>query len=341
MLKYSILLAALLTCTASAQSAPRTVGPDPDTGKVYGVWKRAPHSKGSHTLDNLIIKDVSKTCRDDCLEIEDNSGPVTVQGGTWRHVGSPEKISAAFTNQNGSLILNAVTAIGSYDPAVSANVKFPNTDLVMSAQRTFLVINGGTFKKAWDAPIDTKATTRLTGTVTVEDSRVGLKVWGPLVGDTLVSRNQRDGNIACLKSPVVTCNIFLRKLIVWDTNPNGLLVGFQGDGGVVTIPECELHVPATYRLRWDLAGNKNTKLVLGPTCARDGKVVVYVPPKATGPVDQIVDAGQLLPDGFADGMITLGPKWAKTLGLKANTVVRHLDGFRYQVVPNGLLTPYQ
>lgn len=325
---FLMLTAIILAIPAIAQSAPRTVGPSADDGKVYGVWKRAPHSKGSHTLDNVLIKDVSKTCRDNCLEIEDGSGPVTVQGGTWRHVGPPDKISAAFTNQNGSLILDGVTAIGSYDPAVSAKVKFPNTDLVMSAQRTFLTINGGTFSKAWDAPIDTKATTTLTGTVTVEDSRVGLKVWGPLIGDTLVSRNPRDGHIACLQSPVVTCGIHLRKLIAFDTNPNGLLVGFQGSNGVVQIDDCELHVPATYRVSWIKAGSQNTKLILGPTCAKDGKVVVA----PMRPAAQTVDAGQLLPDKSKDGMITLGPKWAKALGLKTNTVVRHLDGFRYQVV---------
>jgi hypothetical protein len=332
MLKYSILLAALLTGTALAQSAPRTVGPDPDTGKVYGVWKRAPHSKGSHTLDNLIIKDVSKTCRDDCLEIEDGSGPVTVKGGTWRHVGSPEKISAAFTNQNGSLILNGVTVTGSYDPKVQVKAEFANTDDVMSAQRTFLTINGGSFSNAWDAAIDSKATTTLTGTVTVENNGVGLKIWGPATAETVIAKGNRRGQVSCLRSPVVGCNLFLDTLIVFDTNPNGLVFGFQGSDTTIRVRKCEFHVPPSYRLKWEKEGVKNANLIVGPTCAKDGKVVVYVPPKATGPVDQIVDAGQLLPDGFADGMITLGPKWAKTLGLKTNTVVRHLDGFRYQVV---------
>lgn len=324
---------ALMAGPSFAQTSPKTIGPDPDTGKVYGVWKRAPHSKGSHTLDKLTIKYVSKTCRDDCLEIEDSSAPVTVKGGTWRHVGSPEKISAAFTNQNGTLILDGVTAVGGYDPAIKTTVKFPNTDLVMSAQRTYLTVNGGTFSKAWDAGIDTKATTTLTGTVTIEDSRVSLKVWGPLVGDTLVSRNPRDGNVACLKSPVVTCNIYLRKLVVWDKNPNGLLVGFQGDDGVVVIPECEIHAPPTYRVSWVKPGSKNTKLVLGPTCAKDGKVVLAPAKSAASSVAaQIVDAGELLPDGSKDGLITLGSKWAARLKLKTNTVVRHLDGYRYVVV---------
>jgi hypothetical protein len=330
-----LLSAALFAAPAIAQGPTyrTTIGPSPDTGKIYGNWKRAPHIKGLHTLDNVLIKDVSKTCRDDCLEIEDNSGPVTVQGGTWRHVGSPDKISAAFTNQNGNLILNGVTAIGGYNPTIKTAVKFPNTDLVMSAQRTFLTINGGSFSNAWDAGIDTKATTTMTGKVAVDNSRVSLKVWGPLVGDTLVSRNARDGDVACLKSPVVTCKIHLRKLIVWNDDPNGLLVGFQGSDGIVQIDECENHVRPTYRTSWIKPGSKNTKLILGPTCAKDGKVVVAPVKPVASPAAQIVDAGQLLPDGDGDGLIALGSKWAKALGLKASTVVRHLDGFRYQVVP--------
>lgn len=59
------------------------------------------------------------------------------------------------------------------------------------------------------------------------------------------------------------------------------------------------------------------------------------PPKASNsaaPAGQIVDAGQLLPDGSKDGLFQLGSKWAKSVGLKTNTVVRRLDGFRYQVV---------
>lgn len=122
----------------------------------------------------------------------------------------------------------------------------------------------------------------MTGTVTVEDSRVSLKVWGALVGDTLVSRNARDGDVAALQSPVVTGNIHLRTLIVWNEDPNGLLVGFQGDGGIVRIDDCELHVPPTYRVSWIKPGAKNTKLILGPSCVQRGKVVV-APVKAIAP----------------------------------------------------------
>lgn len=50
------------------------------------------------------------------------------------------------------------------------------------------------------------------------------------------------------------------------------------------------------------------------------------------PAAQIVDAGQMLPDNSKDGLIELGAAWAAKLKLKTGTVVRHLDGFRYQVV---------
>lgn len=327
-----LLLSAIAIATPAAAEQPsyrKTIGPSPDDGKIYGNWKRAPRAKGDHTLDNVLIKDVSKTCRDDCLEIEDASGPVTVQGGTWHHVGSPEKISAAFTNQNGNLILEGVTIVGSYDPKVKVKAEFANTDDVMSAQRTFLTVKGGSFSNAWDAAIDSKATTTLTGTVTVENNGVGLKIWGPATAETVIAKGNRRGQISCLRSPVVGCDLYIRKLIVFDDNPNGLLVGFQGSNTTVRIGECELHVPASYRWKWVKEGVKNANLIVGPTCAVNGKVVVA--PDA-GPAAQIVDAGQLLPDGSKDGLITLGSKWAKTLGLKTNTVVRHLDGFRYQVV---------
>lgn len=314
-----------------AQSSARVIGPSADTGKVYGIWKRAASSKGSHTLDNLTIKNVSVTCRGNCLEIEDNSGPVTVLGGTWRHVGSPEKISAAFTNQNGNLILDGVTAIGSYDPKVIVKAEFANTDDVMSAQRTYLTIINSSFSNAWDAGIDTKATATLKGTVTVENNGVGLKVWGPTTVETLIAKGNRRGQISCLRSPAVGCDLYIRKLIVFDDNPNGLLVGFQGPNTTVRIGECELHVRPTYRLAWIKDGVTGTKLIVGPSCGKDGKVVV-APVKPAAPATQIVDAGQLLPDNTPDGLITLGSKWAKVLDLKTNTIVRHLDGFRYQVV---------
>jgi hypothetical protein len=318
---------------AIAQSSARVIGPSADTGKVYGIWKRAASAKGNHTLDNLLIRDVSVTCSGNCLEIEDNSAPVTVQGGVWHHRASPEKISAIFTNKNGGLILSNVVAIGNYDGR-PVKAEFANTDGAMAAQRTLLTVNGGTFRGFWDAGIDTKAMTTMTGTVTAEDNRVSLKVWGPLVGDTLVSINSRDGDVAALKSPVVTGNIYLRKIVVRNSNPNGLLASFQGDGGVIRIDECELHVPATYRVSWVKAGSKNTKLILGPTCAKDGKVVVApLKPLADAQGAQIVNAGQLLPDGSRDGLIKLGAVWAAKLKLKTGTVVRHLDGFRYQVVP--------
>lgn len=320
-----------MVTSSLAQSAPRTIGPDTIVQTTSVI--DALHGKGLRRYDNLTVKDMNATCSHYCIRIEDNSAPVTIKGGTWRHNGTPEKISGVFANVNGRMIVDGVTAIGNYDSAVKPTAKFPNEDGIMAAQRTSLTVNGGTFRDFWDAGIDTKATTVMTGTVTVDNSRVSLKVWGPLVGETLVSRNPRDGNVACLESPVVTCGIYLRKLIVWDTNPNGLLVGFQGSNGVVTIPECELHVPATYRVSWLKAGSKNTKLNLGPTCAEDGKVVV-APLKTVADTSamQIVDAGKLLPDNTGDGLITLGSKWAKTLGLKTNTVVRHVDGFLYQVV---------
>lgn len=277
--------------TAPVLAQTRVIGPSPDTGKVYGNYIRAPHSKGSRTLDHVLIRDVSKTCSGDCLNIEDSSGPVTVKGGIWRQAGSPEKIGAIFSNINGTLIVDGVTAIGSYDPKLQPKTKFPNKDGIMSAQRTFLIVNGGRFKSFWDAGIDTKANTTMTGTVTVENSRVSLKVWGPLVGDTLISRNPRDGHIACLKSPVVTCGIHLRKLVAYDSNPKGLLIGFQGSNGVVRIDECELHVPATYRVSWIKRGSKNTKLILGPTCAKGDKIIVTQPVPTAPPSARIVDAG--------------------------------------------------
>lgn len=263
-----------LTASVWAQQYRVTLGPSTNTGKIYGVWKRAPHSKGSHTLDNVLIKDVSRTCRDDCLEIEDGSGPVTVQGGTWRHVGSSEKISAPFTNQNGNLILDRVTAVGSYDAMIKPKTRFPNTDGVMSAQRTFLTVNGGSFSSFWDAAIDTKATTKLIGTVTLANSGVSLKVWGLTTADNIISRNPRRGHISCLRSPVVGCNLHIKKLVAYDSNPNGLLVGFQGSNTTVRIDACELHVRPTMRVQWIKPGVTGTKLILGPTCANDGKVVV-------------------------------------------------------------------
>lgn len=264
-----------LAASAWAQKYRVIVGPSVDNGKIYGVWKRAPHSKGSHTLDNVLINHVSRTCRDDCLEIEDGSGPVTVLGGTWRHVGSPEKISAPFTNQNGNLILEGVTVVGSYDPMVKSKTRFPNTDGVMAAQRTFLTVNGGSFSNFWDAAIDTKATTKLTGTVTLENSGVSLKVWGRTTAENIVSRNPRRGHISCLRSPAVGCDLHIKKLVAYDTNPNGLLVGFQGSNTTVQIDACELHVRATMRVQWAKPGVTGTKLILGPTCANNGKVVVY------------------------------------------------------------------
>lgn len=351
MTRFILGLAALLSCLATpalAQSDPRTVGPvadtqqpsyrktvgpSPDDGKVYGNWKRAPRKKGDHTLDNVLIKDVSKTCRDDCLEIEDASGPVTVQGGTWHHVGSPEKISAAFTNQNGNLILDGVTIVGSYDPKVKVKAEFANTDGVMSAQRTFLTVKNATISNAYDAAIDSKATTTLTGTITVENNGVGLKIWGPATAETVIAKGNRRGQVSCLRSPVVGCDLFIDTLKVFDTNPNGLVFGFQGSNTTVHVRQCEFHVPPTYRLKWVKEGVKNANLIVGPTCAKDGKVVVAPEKPAAGPpVAQIVDAGQLLPDKSKDGLITLGSVWAERLKLKTNTVVRHLDGFRYQVV---------
>ncbi|RYF06804.1 MAG: hypothetical protein EOO77_26455 [Oxalobacteraceae bacterium] len=260
---------------AFADPAPRTLGRE--KVKQTTSYIDALHKKGLRRYDNITVKDVDAKCSHYCIRIEDNSGPVTVKGGTWRHNGTPDKISGVFANVNGRMIVDGVTATGNYDPKVTPKARFPNEDGIMAAQRTFLTVNGGTFRDFWDAGIDTKATTVMTGTVTVENSRVSLKVWGPLVGDTLVSRNPRDGNVSCLQSPVVTCNIYLKKLVVWDTNPNGLLIGFQGSDGVVAIGACELHVPSTYRVRWDKVGNKNTKIFLGPSCVKGGKVVVASP----------------------------------------------------------------
>jgi hypothetical protein len=224
--------------------------------------------------DNVTLKNYLVTTSHYGVQVKDGSH-VTVDGGIWRHNGRPTKISASFAVGGGSMLtLRNVTAIGSYDPFLPVSTKFKNTDGVMGAQRTTLVIEGGTFKNYWDASIDTKANTTLKGIVTVEGSRVGLKDWGPLVGDTLVSRNPRDGHISCLASPAVTCNIHLKKLIAYDNDPNGLLVGFQGTNGVVRIDACELHVPASMRVQWIKRGVTGTNLILGPTCVKDGKVVV-------------------------------------------------------------------
>lgn len=269
-----ILATALLAAPAIAQeAAPTVLGPKTVNGPAIDTVTGPAKYRWPKKYDGYVLKDYTQTGSGFGVRNNDGSS-ITVEGGTWRHTGSPEKIGASFAvGGSGALTLTNVTAIGSYDPKVKPRTAFPNTDGVMGAQRTFLTIKGGAFRNYWDAGIDTKATTTLTGTVTVEDSRVSLKVWGPLVGDTLVSRNARDGDVACLKSPVVTCNIHLKKLVVWNADPNGLLVGFQGNDGVARIDECELHVPATYRVSWLKAGSKNTKLILGPTCVKDGKVV--------------------------------------------------------------------
>lgn len=310
LLAFAVLIAAPAIVQEAAPKPPTVLGPKTVNGTTIDTVTGPAKYRYPKKYDGYVLKDYTVVSKGFGLRNNDGSS-ITVEGGNWRHTGAPSKISASFAlGGSGTMTLNNVAQIGSYDPKVKVGAGFENTDGVMGAQRTTLIINGGSFAKAWDAGIDTKATTTMTGTVTVEDSRVSLKVWGPLVGDTLVSRNPRDGHVACLKSPVVTCGIYLRKLIAWDDNPNGLLVGFQGNDGVVRIDECELHVPTTYRVSWIKPGSKNTKLILGPTCVKDGKLVVApAKPIAASPAAQIgFDLGVVLPnhgDGDGAGIITL------------------------------------
>lgn len=327
--------AALIAAPAIAQEAapkPQTVlGPkvmtksaiDTDTGPVKYRWPKK--------YDGFVLKNYTVTASRYGVRNNDGSD-ITVDGGTWRHTGTPETISANFAvGGGGTLTLRNVTAIGGYDPTGKVKTEFPNVDNVMAAQRTFLTVENGLFRNSWESSIDTKGDTRLIGTVTCDGGRVCLKAWYKVEADTLVSINARDGDVSCLQSPVVLCSVHIKKLIVRNDNSNGLLVGFQGPG-TVRIDDCELHVPASYRVTWAKAKVTGQKLILGPTCVVGGKVVVAPEEPITSPAAQIVDARQLLPDGSKDGLITLRTVWAKKLHLRVNTVVRHMGGFRYQVV---------
>lgn len=331
MIRILFATAALIATPAFGQSAPRTLGPLPNA--TLGRWIDALPGKGVHQYDDLLVRDVDRTCSQFCIRISDGSERVLIERGVYHHNGSPEQILAIFSlGSSGSMTLRNVTAIGGKD-ARKVKTAFPNVDDVMAAQRTFLNVEGGSFSNAWDAGIDTKATTKLTGTVTLANNGVNLKVWSKLTADTIISRDPERGHVSCLSSPVVACNVYIKKLIAYDSDANGLLVGFQGSNTIVRIDECELHVKPTMRPQWIKNGVTGVKLILGPTCVKDGKVVVAPDkPIAAAPVPQIVDAGQLLPDGKPDGLIKLGAKWAKMLGLNPNTIVRHLDGYRYQVV---------
>lgn len=331
------LLALLIAAPAIAQEAaptPQTVlGPKtvkaPALDTVTGPAKYRYPKK----YDGYVLKDY--TVSGPSFSVRNNDGSnVTVDGGTSIHTGSPEKISANFAvGGSGTLTLRNVHAIGSYDPLKKVKTEFANVDNVMGAQRTHLNIIGGTFEKAWESAIDTKAETKLFGTITCIGGARCLKAWSNVVGQpgsVLVSINSRQGDVSCLKSPVVSGNVHLPFLKVVNDDPNGLLTGFNAACSI-RIDACELHVPPTYRVTWAKGGVKGQTLILGPTCAKGGKVVV-APMEAEVPGAQILDAGQLLPDGSRDGLITLRTVWAKKLHVKVNTVVRHIEGFRYQVV---------
>jgi hypothetical protein len=336
MIRILLASAAFIAAPAIAQeaapAAQTVLGPKITNSAAIDTVTGPANYRYPKKYDGYVLRDYTVTSSS--FGVRNNDGSeITIDRGSWRDTGSPEKIGAVFAlGGSGSLNLRNVTAAGNYDPKKKVKTEFPNRDVVMGAQRTFLTIENSTLNNAWDASMDTKADTRLIGTVVCQGSRVCLKAWYKVEADTLVSIGARDGDVSCLQSPVVLCSVHIRKLIVRNDNPNGLLVGFQGPG-TVRIDECELHVPASYRVTWAKAKVTGQKLILGPGCAKDGKIVVAPEkPVAGPPAAQIVDAGQLLADGLKDGLITLGPKWAKKLGLKTNTVVRHLDGFRYQVV---------
>lgn len=336
MIRYLLALLALsLAAPAIAQEAalkPQTVlGPKTTNSAAIDTVTGPAKYRYPKKYDGYVLRDYTVTSSS--FGVRNNDGSeITIDRGNWRDTGSPEKIGAVFAlGGSGSLNLRNVTATGNYDAKKKVKTEFPNRDVVMGAQRTFLTIENSTLKNAYDASIDTKSDTKLIGTVVCEGSRVCLKAWYKVEADTLVSINARDGDVSCLQSPVVLCSVHIRKLIVRNDDPNGLLVGFQGPG-TVRIDECELHVPASYRVTWSKAKVIGQKLILGPGCAKDGKVVVAPEkPVAGTPAAQLVDAGQLLPDNSNDGLIRLGAAWAKKLGVKAGTIVRHVDGFRYRV----------
>jgi hypothetical protein len=346
-IRIVLAITALLAAPVIAQSAPRTVGPLADAR--LGSWIDALPGKGTHRYDDFTVKDVSRTCSGYCMRISDGSKRVVVEGGVWRHFGSPEKILAIFAiGSSGSLTLRNVTAVGGKDNR-KVKTAFPNVDDVMAAQRTFLNIEGGSFSNSWDAGIDTKATTTLNGTVTLANNGVNLKAWGPLTAQTIVSRDPERGHVSCLRSPVVACNIHIKKLIAYDSNPDGLLVGFQGSNTTVRIDECELHVKPTMRVSWMKNGVTGANLILGPSCVKDGKVVVApLKPVGVTPVAKIgFDLGVVLQNnGNKDGAGVVTLTTSKTiidrnaylkahgsaLTLKKGDQLRSLGGTWYDLV---------
>jgi hypothetical protein len=345
----SLMLALVCANPSLAQEGkpPVTLGPkvieqttsviNTDTGNVK---YRVPFK-----YDNVTLKDYDVTTSHFGVNIKDGSH-VTIDGGTWRHNGSPEKISASFAvgvgTPSSTLTLQNVHAIGSYDPAKNVKTEFANVDNVMAAQRTYLTIIGGEFEKAWDASIDTKGETKLFGNVVCRDSRVCLKAWNHTVAQpdsVLFSYGSRDGDVACLSSSAGKCDVFLPMLEVHNSNPSGLLVGFQGPG-TVHIAACRLYVPESYRVSWVKRGVKGQTLILGPTCAKDGKVVVY-----KEPVGVRLDLGEILVDKNGGGVrltttatiarlnATLKAK-GSAIVLKFGDVVRNVGGTEYEFVTN-------
>lgn len=150
MIRILLATTALIAAPAIAQEAvpkPQTVlGPKTVNGPTIDTVTGPAKYRYPKKYDGYVLKDYTVVSKGFGLRNNDGSS-ITVEGGNWRHTGKPTTISASFAlGGSGALTLRNVTATGSYDPAVPVTARFENTDGVMAAQRTFLTIEGGTFK---------------------------------------------------------------------------------------------------------------------------------------------------------------------------------------------------
>ncbi|KQM50356.1 hypothetical protein ASE69_20810 [Sphingomonas sp. Leaf208] len=214
--------------------------------------------------------------------------------------------------------------------------KYTNGDGVDCSTRTAsLRISRTYLHDNSDGGLDTKCIT-VADDLTAARNYRNFRIWGQFTGTKLTSVDPRNAHvwISGGAAQVVTID----RLVVKNTVNTASVLFIASELPVtVLVKACEVAVLPGTLLQ---SGGKNARVTWGPTCLRDAKGyainTAIMPAKAAtapaAPVPQIVDAGQLLPDGKPDGLIKLGAKWAKVLGLKPNTIVRHLDGYRYQVV---------
>ncbi len=277
--------------------------------------------------DNVLIKNVDLTCGHYCFVFQNNSSNVTIENVKLRQTKPQPRITGGIAIINGDNFVLRNVDIKGFD----STTIYPNADgIVLNRLPTNVGIYNSYFGFNSNGGIDSKSKGMLLDGVVSEYNGFNYRCWSDWKAGTLTSNSPKSGHIQTNRSDGIACHIVIDQLNVKATNAYPPIFGMT-KGAYVEVKKCKFEVPADIRLVWYGSGAtpKNTTLILGPSCAINGKAVIYTPDSGDVFVTYPTNA-----DGDHDGLVISSGNVA-AFG-KKNTrwqfVEQTAEGYRYKLI---------